>query len=133
MAIQDYVEYVETVVKANVTLTGTNGTPNMVGRFPRGANNDGDLLSTGGGAHAHGNGSTGVRSAHTHSGIGGTTGTSDSMNVLGGSQKTVAVNHTHTFSSSLVAGDEHSHTIGNTDSVSAMPPYKVLKYIMRMT
>ena len=112
---------------------GTNGTPNLVGRFPRGASSDSDLLTTGGSAtHVHGNGSTGSGGAHTHAGISGTTGVSSTSNVYGGPEGPAAQPHTHKYSASVQSGGEHSHAIGNTGSASSMPPYKTLVYIMRV-
>ena len=112
---------------------GTNGTPDLVGRFPRGASSDSDLLTTGGSAtHVHGNGSTSSGGAHTHAGISGTTGVSSTSNVYAGPEGPAAQPHTHNYSASVQSGGEHSHAIGNTGAASSMPPYKTLVYIMRV-
>jgi len=113
---------------------GTNGTPNLVGRFPLGASIDGDLLVAADVAtHTHTNGSTGTRADHSHTGISGTSGGASMNNIYGGPGGGAASGHTHSIGSSVNAGNSHAHTIGNTDAPVVMPPYKILMYIMRMT
>ena len=115
---------------------GTNGTPNLIGRFPLGASVDGDLLfAADTSTHAHTTGSTGTRADHGHTGISGTSGSADESNIYGGTSGGSAGGHSHSVSGSVNAGNAHAHTIGNTDAPagSSLPPYKTLIYIMRMT
>lgn len=115
---------------------GTNGTPNLVDKFPLGASVDGDLLVTGGSTtHLHGNGNTGDRAAHSHTGLGGTSGNAEESNIYGGTSSGVADGHSHSLSSTIASDNLHNHTIGNTNSPTdaSLPPYKKFLYIMRMT
>lgn len=112
---------------------GTNGTPNMVGRFARGASGPTDLLSIGGSnTHLHDGGDTAVRLAHSHSGIGGTSGGAATKLVYTGTGSDVAPGHTHSLGLTVNAGDEHLHDIGNTGTASSLPPHKKICFIMRM-
>lgn len=113
---------------------GTNGTPNLIDKFVRGANNDTDLLGTGGAdTHVHTNPNTDSRATHTHTGISGTSGGPGVNNIYGGSTENVAgPSHTHSIDTSVVAADSHAHTVGNVNAGSSLPLHKTLVYIMRM-
>lgn len=136
---------------------GTNSTPNLIGRFVRGASSSG---ITGGSAdsvvvsHSH-SGSTGDTGSHTHTGSTNTTGshthgittkrnTSDggvggiSYDSLGESTVTpstnAAGNHSHTVS--INSGGSHSHSVtvnasGESGVNKNLPPYYDICFIMK--
>ena len=115
---------------------GTNGTPNMIGKFARGASVDGDLGATGGGStHTHTNPNTSTRANHNHGGS--TTKTSGSGGAYGARTGTGwhASNdsHTHGGTYSVSAEDSHSHTMSDTGSSDNMPTYITRQFIMRIS
>jgi microcystin-dependent protein len=116
---------------------GTNGTPNLISKFAKCANSDIDLLSSGGSEeHNHSNGYTGYAGNHGHTGLTVTTGSASETKVYGYSSGTLrnsADGHNHgTVSMTPDAVSTHRHSIGNTNNANHMPPYKILKFIMRM-
>lgn len=113
---------------------GSNGTPDLRSRFVRGATNNGQLKTTGGATtHVHSNGNTGSAGGHAHTGISGSSGNSGTEMYYGGSNEMAAGNHSHGLSGTPNSVANHSHTVGNTESASNLPPYKVLQFIMRIS
>jgi len=113
---------------------GTNGTPDLRGVFVKGAQDDDDLLGTGGvSSHTHTNPNTSTRSDHRHS-ISGTTGVASDheYTATGGSSTPTARSHTHAWSGNTGYANAHSHTVGNSGSASNLPPHIKLYFIMRM-
>lgn len=116
---------------------GTNGTPNLIGNFIKGAA-DGELGQTGGAAsHNHTN-SVGSRSDHNHGGSvsiniqtsggsvwanSGTTSDFDSPSTHGHSDKTVT----------LYSGGAHTHSMGNTSYENNIPLSVKRVFIMRIS
>lgn len=82
---------------------GTNGTPDMLGRYPRGATSD--IEGTGGGTAGH----THTGGTHTH----GTTGHSHSRSIGVAAQTQSAQSGSTPFFSNA-----HTHAISNTDSAT---------------
>lgn len=116
---------------------GTNGTPDLRNKFVRGASIDGDIRVTGGvDSHYHTNSSVGSRAAHNHGGskamndIGGGS-TADSTSGTGTTVS--ASDHGHDASVAITAADLHSHTLGNTDTVSLLPIYILRSFIRRIS
>ena len=113
---------------------GSNGTPNLVGRFVKGANSNADLKAVGGSTnHVHGNAAPSSGGGHGHTGISGTSGNSGTEMYYGGSGENAAGNHSHSLSGSVNAVANHAHTIGNTNSADHMPLHKYLQFIMRIS
>lgn len=124
---------------------GTNGTPNLTGRFVVHADADAagtyNVGDTGGAdsvnlQHNHG-GTTGNESTHTHSD--GTLTTSASASCLRFQEGTETwaslCGHTHAITGNTGAGTAHNHTISN-DLLAATenrPLYYALAYIQRLT
>lgn len=130
---------------------GTNGTPNLAGKFVLGATDIGDVGSTGGEAavrlyeqhlpgHTHPlglNGSARSNGAHTHL----TRGQVGSASMAHGDQTMLAggAGGGGTFSIETLGGTgDHTHILnGRTEATGGnsahnnMPPYYVLAYIMR--
>lgn len=122
-----------------VLCDGNNGTPNLVGKFVRGAANDTELGNTGGGtSHSHTNPSLASVGNHTHTGITVSTGSSDFEYAYGYTVGTLinpAGNHDHgNVSRTPDAGGSHAHTVSptNSDANSSLPPYKILVFIMKV-
>ena len=113
---------------------GSNGTPNLVSRFVRGATSNGQLRTTGGTtSHSHTNTALSAAGGHGHTGISGTSGNSGTEMYYGGSNETGADNHSHSLSADVTSETDHTHTVGSTqaDADTSMPPYKILIYIMK--
>ncbi len=113
---------------------GTNGTPDLRGKFVYGASSDGDIGSMGGtNSHSHSYGSTGDGGgSHTHSfsvSLNATGGTSHAA----GATKYSAGKHTHSAVSGTTSsgGSTHTHDASSATSTS-LPPYIKLYYIARM-
>lgn len=115
---------------------GTNDTPDLRDKFVRGANNDTDLLGTGGGtSHTHTNSATDTGNSHSHGDyvVNGNSGNSGASAVVSGSGATSSGNHTHYLEGTVQYVAAHSHTLSDTNSVTTtLPPYIKLYFIMRM-
>lgn len=124
---------------------GTNGTPNMTGRFIVHADADAagtyNVGDTGGAdsvnlQHNHG-AATGGEASHTH-GVGtlGTNASASCITKYTGTETSVSLcAHTHAVTGNTGAGSNHTHTISN-DLLAATenrPLYYALAYIRRMT
>jgi hypothetical protein len=115
---------------------GNNGTPNLVDKFVRGAADDGVLRNTGGNdAHYHENPNSDSVADHNHGGsVSGGLGNGGTIYTTTGSGVTAASSsHTHSISIAIQNGGGHSHTIGNTNSVSHLPRYIKRVFIRRNT
>ncbi len=116
---------------------GNNGTPNLVGRQPRGASIDDDLRVTGGAAtHLHGNPDTADRPAHDHGGshsasVGAGSSTSGTVGTL--SATAAPPNHGHSGSFGIGDSDIHDHTVGDTLSANFTPRHIKRVFIRRMS
>lgn len=124
-----------TIPNGWVVCDGQNGTPDLRDKFIKGANNDGEVKSTGGSdTHTHTNSSSGSRSTHNHGGSKGTgfSGGGSSQWVTDGSGASAAsTGHTHSVSVPITGANAHSHTIGATGSSSTIPQYIKRVFIRR--
>lgn len=115
---------------------GTGGsTPDIRGRFVRGASNNAELLTTGGSAtHLHAGGGSDEKGSHTHAYTSMTSGGASSTAKY--STYTSAYSsggHTHSISGNLGNGGLHSHTsVGVSSLASSFPPYKMLYWVKRI-
>ena len=116
---------------------GTNGTPNLVGAYARGANSDSDLKDAGGGgSHTHSATTTDARAAHNHGGSAAVScqSTSSDVEVYGNTGVKVTADHSHSGgSATLVAADGHSHTMSTTGGTTYSPTHIQLIYIIKMS
>lgn len=115
---------------------GANGTPDLRGKFLRGASIDADVRTTGGAlTHVHTNPNTGTRAAHDHGGYkGASVGGAGGTNVTTGTGASAAItNHTHIGGITSDYADEHDHMVGDTDSASSLPPHIKRVFIRRMS
>jgi microcystin-dependent protein len=116
---------------------GTNGLPDLRGMFLMGAESDIEVLSTGGySQHCHDNGAVSVIGDHSHSYSVKTGKPSSTINRQSPSASyTLVANSTHTHTTSTRTTSQaggHKHSLGNTNYVSNLPPYKRLYYIGRI-
>jgi hypothetical protein len=107
-----------------------------VGKFICGANDEDDLLDTGGAeSHIHTQSDTGERGAHNHGGsmsCGGTGSVGTSVVYAGGTSGVGA--HTHSGGSiSISSAGAHSHTIGDTQSADNDPYHLEILFIERVS
>lgn len=116
---------------------GTNGTPNLINKFVKGASQDNDVGDSGGAAsHVHTNTSVNAGGTHGHTGISVSTGNAETVKVYGYSSGTLrnsAEAHNH-GSVSLTPNSyaDHTHTVANTNAANNLPPYKQFIFIMRI-
>ena len=125
----------ETIPDGWVVCDGSNGSVNLVDKFPMGANTDGDLKASGGTTtHTHTNSNTGTVSAHGHGNpVNVAFADSDTKSVIQGADYSFAGgSHNHSANIGTSDDDSHSHTIGSTNAGSHLPPYKKLYYIERV-
>ena len=113
---------------------GTNGTPNLINKFVRGASQDSQVgNSDGEAAHGHTNTDLDSAGSHGHSGVTHSTTTSATTKILVFDQITAAKSHTHgSVYRALDTYAAHVHTVGDTDDTNNLPPYKDYIFIMRM-
>lgn len=114
---------------------GTYGgivSPDLRDNFVIGAGSTYAVDATGGTAsHAHATVQTASGGSHTHS-LSGTTGSpSSTSTALSGGTSVASSGHTHTFGGTTGSGGSHTHWTGASDTVSHLPPYYALAYIMR--
>ena len=113
-----------------VVCDGTNGTPDLRGRFIFGKTADGDTPLTGGSqVHVHTTGAVTGASDHNHS-ISGTSTTS-SVGVANGVSVAGNAPHSHSLSVTTGNGGAHGHT-ANLTPANHLPYYVQLYYIMKV-
>lgn len=113
---------------------GTNGTPDLRGKFLMGiaaGEDDDNLLETGGDTqHLHAMGTVSTASAHTHTVY--LNNSSYSNTYPSGSSASVAsVSHNHSWSAVTSSGGGHTHT-GTYAAVDCLPPYTKYYWIARI-
>lgn len=116
---------------------GTSGTPDMRGKFVRGASSSGELLTTGGAStHLHSGGVSSITGAHTHSAnpSSGTTGTYNTFNYgFSGTDMVTEYLHDHSIpSDDSDSGGDHDHTSSTSGTQSSIPVHKLLYWIKRI-
>lgn len=114
---------------------GTNGTPNLIGKFVRGASVDGDLRTTGGSlTHKHSNPDTSERAAHNHGGVkASNVSASDSQAVRQGTgSHATTTSHTHGGTIGIFYAGTHKHTVPDTELGGALPLHAKRVFIRRM-
>jgi len=115
---------------------GTGGTPNLIGKFIRGASVDEDVRTTGGvSSHAHANPNTNSREPHNHGGSkAASVGGAGSVNATSGTGASGAPPpHTHLGTIYITPADEHDHTVRDTSITSILPRHGKRVFIRRMT
>lgn len=117
---------------------GNNGTPNLVGRFVRGAEEDGDLRVTGGDdSHYHTTPNTGYAGSHNHglnfslaaaavSGVSGNTGTTATHAAKSHGHDSIDIKNISTAGS-------HYHSTPNTGLANNIPVHIKRVFIMRIS
>lgn len=116
----------------------SGSTPDLRGKFVRGAANGAELLTTGGSAvHLHAGGGSNYEDGHSHP-YGSTTsgGPSTTLGLLTAALQSFArTSHTHTISAGTSdEGGAHTHdSVGVSSLASSLPPYKMLHWIKRIT
>lgn len=113
---------------------GTNGTPDLRGKFVMGISDtedDDDLLTTGGDTqHTHSMGTISTASAHTHSVYLNSGG--GLVSAQSGYGLAVAMtSHNHSWSAVTSSNDEHTHT-GTYAAADCLPPYTKYYWIARI-
>lgn len=108
-------------------------TPDLRDEFIYGAAQDADVgLSGGAETHRHGNYGTEAAGGHTHGMSVSVGGSSSSKNASGYEGTRVASGgHGHGLSATSNTDDSHTHTVGDTDLASNLPPYLMLYFAMR--
>lgn len=113
---------------------GTGNTPDLRGNFVYGANQDTDVKKRGGAeTHRHANQTVIPDGGHDHSVSGFSTGSgasSKNASTYGGVNLS-AGDHSHSLSATLTGDGDHTHTIGDTNAGSSLPPYVMLYFVMR--
>lgn len=115
---------------------GTNGTPDLQGKFVYGASASSDVDATGGAtSHSHTLADVATNAvSHTHHASGNVSAASGGFNGTVGNAVTVAsASHTHSygFTSGANTGS-HDHSTPDTGNASILPPYSQLYYIMKL-
>lgn len=111
-------------------------TPNIVGRFPRGAASDGELKATGG-AETHDHDypavatDTEVDHGHTANPAWSNSGVSGDK-APSSTGYTRATNHNHSASINVGDSGEHAHTLGRTGAGSSLPRHIKTLFIMKV-
>ena len=131
----------ETIPSGWAVCNGNNGTQDLRDKFIRGASEDGDVGSTGGGgveSHTHTNPDTSERASHDHGGsislsIGGSAGSTETTSGTGDSAASPNHNHGGSKTATLQSANAHTHTIGDTDSGGSLPPHIKRVFIQRVS
>lgn len=113
---------------------GSGTTPDLRDKFVYGASSDGEVGNTGGSnTHVHANAAMGAAGGHSHSySLSLSNAPSDSG--ISGYAAGVSVSaggHSHGASGNTDSTANHTHTLGNTESGSTLPPYLKLYFVMR--
>ncbi len=115
---------------------GNNGTPNLVGRFIRGAELDDDLRVTGGAdSHYHTAPNTGYAGSHNHGGSKSFSASAPSgiTGTLGTGATHADESHGHgTITAFISTEGNHYHTTPNTDAANNIPVHIKRVFIMRV-
>jgi hypothetical protein len=107
-------------------------TPDLRAAFIYGSTDGDDHLDTGGAAtHTHTNPVAQTVPGHTHTASGSTGAGVGSAFTSAGGTAVSSPTHTHTYSMTTASGGAHSHTVGNTEAGSSLPPYVKLYWITR--
>lgn len=115
---------------------GTNGTPDLRGKFVIGAAVDSEVRTQAGAdSHKHSNSNAQAGGAHTHT-ISGNLG-AGAVNAYGaevgsGGSEVSRSTHGHSIGLTIPNSGTHDHTIPDTGSVDNLPPYLQVHYIMRI-
>lgn len=111
---------------------GSHGTPDLRDRFVYGASGDGDVGNSGGStSHSHTNSNVNAAGGHTHfvqpyvSWEGG--GPASNYGGTG----SMAGPHDHQTSGNLTMDNDHTHSFGNTSTITTLPKFVRLYYLMR--
>ena len=120
---------------------GNNGTPNLVDKFVRGAENNNEIRNTGGNEeHQHSTPNLSDGGSHNHGGggsytTGGSSGTAKTTILTGdpGTGDTwPTVGHTHGGSTATIStAGLHGHTTPNTNQATNLPDYITRVFIRR--
>ena len=113
---------------------GTNGTPDLCGKFVMGISDtedDDDLLTTGGDTqHTHSMGTISTASAHTHTVY--LNNSSAFVNAQSGFGLAPAMaSHNHSWSATTSSNGAHTHT-GTYEAADHLPPYTKYYWIARI-
>lgn len=115
---------------------GTNGTPDLRGKFVMGISADDDLGdSFGSESHVHSNSATQPDGDHIHDITGSLGGTPDHVDVTyspSGTNSGLDPTHQHVVDLDAPPSGGHSHTTSDTNSAANLPPYVQVHYIMRL-
>lgn len=128
--------FTQDTLKAFKLCDGNNSTPNLIGKFLRGAAAGGDAGSTGGTSnHTHDASHTHTQGAsHTH---GGTSGSRTGSNVLRSYREpynsTAYYNHAHTFTTGATIAPISSYSGNAGGDALVYPPYSTLKPYKNMS
>jgi len=116
---------------------GTNGTPDLRGKFVVGISQDGDRgVVQGNLKHSHTNSSVVGDGDHIHDVLGNLDGNASyrGITTVGGGGGSAAVwNHTHVVDFDLPSSGTHVHTTSNTAETDNLPPNIQVFYIMKVT
>lgn len=120
---------------------GSNGTPDLRGKFVMGASIDGDVgVNAAEASHVHSRpASTSTDGAHQHTTSVGVGNTGDGVNSSSTTYEGISAaskGHGHSGISGNTSGatGSHAHTVGgNTNSQTPTPPFMKLYYIMRVS
>ena len=112
---------------------GTNGTPDLRGKFVMGISStedDDDLLTTGGETqHTHSMGTISTASSHTHTVY--MNSSSSGFGAASGATSVSAANHNHAWSATTSSNGAHTHT-GTYEAADHLPTYTKYYWIARI-
>lgn len=116
---------------------GTNGLPDLRGKFLMGATLDADVLTTDGyEQHSHDNGAVSIVGDHGHGysiSTGKPSSTANRQSPSASSAGVATAAHTHATSTRTTSqSGGHKHSLGNTSYASNLPPYKKFYFIGRI-
>lgn len=113
---------------------GLNGTPDLRNRFIYGASINSDIGTTGGAdTHTHTNPSSGNGGVHNHGSKTVTSGgPSTTLNRSAGLIEVATNTHTHSVTITTADCTSHTHTVGDTNSASTLPPFIKRVFIMKL-
>lgn len=115
---------------------GSNGTPDLQGRFVRGVSSDTDVNKVfGAEEHEHSNSVAQAADDHIHDVAGSLTGTvtTGRMSELAAAPRAATKTHTHPFDLDLPSSGTHTHPTSNTTAADNLPPFVQVYFIMKVT